>query len=98
MCENSSLRASSTAVGRLGLGARTSDVGAFRVHWVEAGAGGETVVLLHGLSGSSRWWQRNLPALAARRRVIVPDVIGFGRSRAPGPLPAVGEIAEVLAE
>jgi pimeloyl-ACP methyl ester carboxylesterase len=82
----------------LGLRSETADLGPYRVHWVEAGAGGECVVLLHGLSGSSRWWQRNLPALAATRRVLVPDVIGFGRSRAPGPLPNVPTLAGVLAE
>lgn len=82
----------------LGLHARSTDVGAYRVHAVQAGAGSETVVLLHGLSGSSRWWQRNLPALAAARRVVVPDVIGFGRSRCPGPLPDLDVLAEVLAE
>ena len=75
-----------------------ADVGPFRVHWVEAGEGPESVVLLHGLSGSSRWWQRNIPALAAARRVIVPDVIGFGRSRCPGPLPDVPTLAEALAD
>lgn len=80
----------------LGLRATTTDVGAYRVHWVEGGAGDETVVLLHGLSGSSRWWRRNLEALCRGRRVILPDVIGFGRSRSPGPLPSIPELAEVL--
>ncbi|HSU16400.1 alpha/beta hydrolase [Longimicrobium sp.] len=74
------------------------DVGAYRIHCVEAGAGAETVVLLHGLSGSARWWQRNIPALAVARRVAVPDVIGFGRSRLRGPLPDVPALAAVLAE
>lgn len=82
----------------LGLRAETRDVGRHRIHWVEAGAGDETVVLLHGLSGSSRWWQRNIPALAGSRRVVVPDVIGFGHSRAPGRLPAMPALAESFAE
>lgn len=82
----------------LGLRSATTDIGAYRVHWVEAGAGEECVVLLHGLSGSSRWWQRNIPALAATRRVLVPDVIGFGRSRAPGRLPDVPTLAGVLGD
>ncbi|MFL5381138.1 MAG: alpha/beta fold hydrolase [Longimicrobiaceae bacterium] len=82
----------------LGLASATADLGPYRVHWVEAGTGEECVVLLHGLSGSSRWWQRNIPALAATRRVLVPDVIGFGRSRAPGRLPDVPTLAGVLAE
>jgi pimeloyl-ACP methyl ester carboxylesterase len=82
----------------MGLRARTADVGRNRVHWVEAGEGDETIVLLHGLSGSSRWWQRNIPALAGSRRVAIPDVIGFGRSRGPGRLPALPALAECFAE
>jgi pimeloyl-ACP methyl ester carboxylesterase len=42
-----------------------------------AGAG-DPVVLVHGLSGSTRWWQRNLPVLAGRRRVYLVDLPGFG--------------------
>ncbi|HET7230492.1 MAG TPA: alpha/beta hydrolase [Longimicrobium sp.] len=81
----------------MGLRADSATVGRYRIHWVEAGAGGETVVLLHGLSGSSRWWQRNIPALAGSRRVVIPDVIGFGRSRARGRLPAMPALAEAFA-
>ncbi len=40
---------------------------------VRAGAG-TPVVLLHGLSGSSRWWSRNLDALAARHLVAAVDL------------------------
>src|SRR5688572_901621 len=65
----------------LDLRAHQATLGAYRIHWAETGAGEETVVLLHGLSGSSRWWSRNLGALARRYRVLVPDLIGFGRSR-----------------
>ncbi len=81
----------------LGMRASIADVGPYRVHWVETGTGAETVVLIHGLSGSSRWWQRNVPALAERYRVVVPDLIGFGRSRCPGPLPAMPDVADLFA-
>ncbi|HEX8906533.1 MAG TPA: hypothetical protein VF771_16910, partial [Longimicrobiaceae bacterium] len=53
----------------MGYRAAWSELGAYRIHWVEAGRGAETVVLLHGLSGSARWWQRNIPSLAVARRV-----------------------------
>jgi pimeloyl-ACP methyl ester carboxylesterase len=46
------------------------------VRYRVAGAG-EPVVLLHGLSGSGRWWGRTVPALAGRYRVYVPDLPGF---------------------
>lgn len=82
----------------LGMRASSADVGPYRVHWVEAGEGEETVVLIHGLSGSSRWWKRNIPMLAERFRVVVPDLIGFGRSRCPGPLPAMPDVAAVFAK
>lgn len=44
---------------------------------------GEPVVLVHGLSGSGRWWQRNVTALGQSFRVYVVDLIGFGASRGP---------------
>jgi pimeloyl-ACP methyl ester carboxylesterase len=42
---------------------------------------GDPLVLVHGLAGSSRWWRRNLPALAARFEVYLVDLPRFGRSR-----------------
>lgn len=51
-----------------------------RIAYQRAGAG-EPVVLIHGLSASSRWWYRNVDTLATRFEVIVLDLIGFGRSR-----------------
>ena len=48
--------------------------------WVEAGQG-MPLVLLHGYGGSARWWTRNLHSLAKVRRVYVPDLPGFTRSR-----------------
>jgi pimeloyl-ACP methyl ester carboxylesterase len=74
------------------------DVGPYRVHALEAGSGAECVVLLHGLSGSSRWWHRTMDAFARRYRVLVPDVVGFGRTRCPGPLPGIPELAAILGE
>jgi pimeloyl-ACP methyl ester carboxylesterase len=42
---------------------------------------GEPVVLIHGLSASSRWWIRNIPALAKHYRVYLLDLPGFGTMR-----------------
>lgn len=74
-----------------------TEVPPHRIHAAEFGADGEPLVLLHGLSGSSRWWRRNVPELARTSRVVVPDVIGFGRTRLRGTLPPIGEIADLLA-
>lgn len=40
---------------------------------------GPPVVLLHGLSGSSRWWSRNVDALSERHLVATLDLGRFGR-------------------
>ena len=40
---------------------------------------GPPVVLLHGLSGSSRWWSRNVDALAEKHLVATVDLGRFGR-------------------
>lgn len=59
---------------------------------------GRPLVLLHGGSGSWRHWLRNIPAFAADRLVICPDLPGLGDSDMP-PMPAAPEtIAPILAE
>ena len=44
----------------------------------EVAGEGDPVVLVHGLSGSTRWWDRNVPALAGRHRVYLVNLPGFG--------------------
>jgi pimeloyl-ACP methyl ester carboxylesterase len=39
---------------------------------------------VHGLSGSARWWARNVPALAEHYRVYVVNLPGFGAIHYPG--------------
>ena len=53
-----------------------------KIHYVEAGSG-PTVILLHGLGGSSGSWHFNFAALAEKYHVVVPDQIGFGKSDKP---------------
>lgn len=53
-----------------------------KIHYVEAGSG-PTVILLHGLGGSTQVWQLNVAALAEKYHVVVPDQIGFGKSDKP---------------
>jgi pimeloyl-ACP methyl ester carboxylesterase len=54
-----------------------------RMLWHEWGDG-PAIVLLHGGSGSWTHWVRNIaPLAAAGRRVLVPDMPGFGDSASP---------------
>lgn len=59
--------------------------GAFETNVLEAGSGAP-VLLIHGSGpGVSAWanWRLVIPALAARRRVIAPDMVGFGFTDRP---------------
>lgn len=47
---------------------------------VRAAGAGAPLLLLHGGTGSWMHWVRNIEALAARFRVIVPDLPGMGES------------------
>jgi pimeloyl-ACP methyl ester carboxylesterase len=53
-----------------------------KIQYLDAGSG-PVVVLLHGLGGNGTNWAFNIPALAQKYRVIVPDQVGFGRSDKP---------------
>lgn len=46
---------------------------------------GTTIVLLHGLGGSSRDWHQTAERLAAHHRVVMLDLPGHGQSRMPEP-------------
>ena len=69
----------------------------FRIRY---GGNGTPVVLLHGLSGSMRWWDRNFDALAESHAVAAVELVGFGGNRrfvgSPLPLP-VEETVSLLA-
>ena len=55
-------------------------------NYLEDGSGEDTVLLIHG-SGpgvtSYANWRLVIPALAAKFRVIAPDMVGFGFSERP---------------
>jgi len=61
------------------------DGGTLRMEYVQAGpAAGEPVVLVHGEPTWSYLYRSMIPTLAeAGLRVIVPDLVGFGRSDKP---------------
>jgi pimeloyl-ACP methyl ester carboxylesterase len=61
------------------------DVGGARLYYYAAGTrgGGEPIVLIHGFPTSSHLWQDVTPLLPDGRRVVVLDLLGFGRSDPP---------------
>jgi len=60
-----------------------AEVGGTRLHYLDVGAGDLPVVLLHAFPLHAEMWAPQLACLAARTRVIAPDLKGFGRSDAP---------------
>jgi pimeloyl-ACP methyl ester carboxylesterase len=62
------------------------DANGIRTNYLEAGSGGENVVLIHG-SGpgvtSYANWRNVLPALGVNFHVVAPDMVGFGYSDRP---------------
>ena len=53
------------------------------------GGGASRLVLVHGLGGTIENWRALAPPLAARHRVLVPDLPGHGRS---APLPEARDV------
>lgn len=84
----------------------TKVTGDLTLCWREWGPGSEApgpatdipLVLLHGAHGNWMHWLRNIPALAARRRLLVPDLPGLGDSGAPADLDSAADHARALIE
>ena len=58
----------------------TVDIGNGVQMYYEDRGSGPTLLLVHGLWGSSRFFHKQLASLSARYRVIAPDLRGHGRS------------------
>ncbi len=56
----------------------------------------ETVLLIHGLAGSSKTWDAVMPLLAERYDVIAPDLLGHGESAKPSGDYSLGAFASGL--
>src|SRR3954454_7095558 len=61
----------------------------------EAGAG-PTLLLIHGMAGSSRTWKAVMPELARHFHVIAPDLPGHGESAPPTGDYSLGNLAATL--
>jgi len=57
---------------------RFADVNGLRMHYLVAGKDGSPVILLHGYAQNSHMWRPLMAELAKTRRVIAPDLRGFG--------------------
>lgn len=75
------------------------DVGGTRLYYYAAGTrgGGDPVVFLHGFPGSSHSWRLVVPLMPEGRRLVIPDLMGSGRSDGPGPGGgAIGDHANLI--
>lgn len=61
---------------------RYVEIEGLRVAWVESGEG-DPILMLHGEPTWGYLYRRMIPPLAKLGRVIVPDLVGFGRSDKP---------------
>src|SRR5437762_4363963 len=63
--------------------AHDATVGNVQLHYLTAGNGPATVILLHGFAETSRMWRPIIPTLAEKFTVIAPDLPGIGDSSIP---------------
>jgi 3-oxoadipate enol-lactonase len=60
-----------------------AEVDGVRLHYADAGRGEPALVLLHAYPLHSGMWAPQLEHLSAERRVVAPDLLGFGGTDAP---------------
>lgn len=65
-----------------------------RIFYRERGQGGQTVLLIHGNTACSIWWERVMEHLPANVRVLAPDLRGCGDSDKPAPPWSIADLAE----
>ncbi len=66
------------------------------IYYQEVGAG-PTVILLHAAGADGAEWSEVIGPLAARYRVVTPDLVGHGRSGKPSLAYRIGTLADFLA-
>lgn len=72
------------AAGNDSIQSHSADVNGVTLHYLQAGKGNETpVVLLHGYAQTSHMWRPLMRQLADRHVVIAPDLRGAGTSSKP---------------
>ena len=53
------------------------------IRYLESGNSKNTLVLIHGLGASAERWNHVIPLFSDHFRVVIPDLIGFGKSDKP---------------
>jgi pimeloyl-ACP methyl ester carboxylesterase len=71
------------------------DVGGRQVRYLERGVGAP-ILLVHGWIGSAENFHKWLPALDGRRRMIIPDLPGFGETAPLDGPHSIAALAEFL--
>jgi pimeloyl-ACP methyl ester carboxylesterase len=79
-----------------GLEERFADVRGTRLRYYVGGAG-PPLVLVHGLGGAAANWTLLAPALAVRRRLLVPELPGHGGSAPLAAAPTLNPFADAVA-
>lgn len=82
LCAASPAGSARAAAGKDGIASRRAEVDGVQLHYLSAGSG-PVVILLHGYAETSRMWRPLIPRLAAKFRVIAPDLPGIGDSAIP---------------
>src|SRR3954466_441931 len=65
------------------ISSRVAKIDNVQLHYMTAGNGPATVILLHGFAETSRMWRPIIPTLAEKFTVIAPDLPGIGDSSVP---------------
>ena len=60
--------------------AHYQQIGDTRLHYVDEGQGGETVLCLHGEPTWSYLYRKMIPPISRHYRALAPDLAGFGKS------------------
>lgn len=78
---------------------RLMRLGGEELQYVDRGPrNGRPIVLLHGFSAAIDWWDRIMPLLDRRRRVVAVDLLGHGGSSKPSSGYSMPEQAALVAQ
>jgi pimeloyl-ACP methyl ester carboxylesterase len=61
----------------------TATLGTNKIHYVVAGKGSHTLVFVHCWAGNLTLWQKQIPALQDKARLVLVDLPGHGQSDKP---------------